>query len=81
MSDEARPPLDYIDLDAAVEDPTLTESASETLRRAAAGVGAAYDQARKPGMPLSILSNIAREAPLGSLFAAFLLGVAFARRR
>jgi hypothetical protein len=34
-----------------------------------------------PGMALSILSNIAREAPLGSLLVAFLLGVAFARRR
>jgi len=41
----------------------------------------AYDTARKPGMPLSILSNIAREAPLGSLLVAFLLGVAVARRR
>jgi hypothetical protein len=36
---------------------------------------------RKPGMPLSVLSNIAREAPLGSLLIAFLLGVAVARRR
>src|ERR1035438_9781205 len=36
---------------------------------------------RKPGMPLSILSNVAREAPLGSLLIAFLLGVAVARRR
>jgi hypothetical protein len=31
-------------------------------------------------MPLSVLSNIAREAPLGSLLIAFLLGVAVARR-
>jgi hypothetical protein len=36
---------------------------------------------RKPGMPLSVLSNITREAPLGALFIAFLLGVAVARRR
>ena len=41
----------------------------------------AFDVARKPGMPLSILSNVAREAPLGSLLAAFLLGVAIGRRR
>jgi hypothetical protein len=32
-------------------------------------------------MPLSILANVAREAPLGSLLVAFLLGVAVARRR
>jgi hypothetical protein len=41
----------------------------------------AVDSGRKPGMPLSVLSNIAREAPLGSLLIAFLLGVAVARRR
>ena len=44
-------------------------------------IGGAIDEGRKPGMPLSILSNIAREAPLGSLLVAFLLGVAVARRR
>jgi len=32
-------------------------------------------------MPLSILSNIAREAPLGSLLVAFLLGVAIGPTR
>ena len=42
--------------------------------------GDAIGMGRKPGMPLSILSNIAREAPLGSLSVAFLLGVAVARR-
>jgi hypothetical protein len=42
---------------------------------------AAMHSGRKPGMSLSILSNIAREAPLGSLLIAFLLGVAVARRR
>jgi hypothetical protein len=31
---------------------------------------------RRPGMPLSILSNIAREAPLSSLLVALLLGAA-----
>jgi hypothetical protein len=44
-------------------------------------IGDAIDAGKKPGMPLSILSNIAREAPLGSLLAAFLLGIAVARRR
>jgi hypothetical protein len=41
----------------------------------------AVDAGRRPGMPLSVLSNVVREAPLGSLLAAFLLGVAVARRR
>lgn len=39
------------------------------------------DGAKKPGMPLSVLSNIARKAPLGSLLVAFLLRVAIGRRR
>jgi hypothetical protein len=37
--------------------------------------------ARQPGQPLSIISAITREAPLASLFVAFLFGVAVARRR
>ena len=53
----------------------------ETFRGAADKVSSAIEAGRKPGMPLSILSNIAREAPLGSLMAAFLLGIAVARRR
>jgi hypothetical protein len=53
---------------------------SDTVKATAHRLSDAYDTARKPGMPLSILSNIAREAPLGSLLVAFLLGVAVARR-
>jgi hypothetical protein len=60
---------------------SLVGKASENVKKAAESVSAAYARARKPGMPLSILSNIAREAPLGSLLVAFLLGMAFARRR
>jgi hypothetical protein len=37
--------------------------------------------AREPGKPLSTISAITREAPLASLFVAFLFGVAVARRR
>ncbi len=63
------------------DQPTIGEKASESVRKATETAGAAYDEARKPGMPLSVLANIAREAPLGSLLVAFLLGVAVARRR
>lgn len=62
-------------------DATASSDVAETLRGAADKVSSAIRTGRKPGMPLSILSNIAREAPLGSLLAAFLLGMAFARRR
>jgi hypothetical protein len=53
----------------------LADAAKGTAQR----IGEAADSGRKPGMPLSVLSNIAREAPLGSLLIAFLLGVAVAR--
>ena len=61
---------------------------SRTITEISAALGAAVDQlseaiatARQPGKPLSTISAITREAPLASLFVAFLLGVAVARRR
>jgi hypothetical protein len=60
--------------------PTI-EKVSEAVKGTAHRVSNAIDAGWKPGMPLSILSSIAREAPLGSLLVAFLLGVALARRR
>jgi hypothetical protein len=81
MTDEARPPFDDENFDTPLEEQSTAAAAVQNVRTAAAGIGAAYDRARQPGMPLSILGNIAREAPLGSLLVAFLLGVAFARRR
>jgi hypothetical protein len=41
----------------------------------------AIASARQPGKPLSTISAITREAPLASLFVAFLFGVAVTRRR
>jgi len=80
MSDEA-PPLVYEGLDPAPQAKPTTEKLSEAVKDTAQRVSHAIEAARKPGMPLSILSNIAREAPLGSLLVAFLLGVAVGRRR
>ncbi|WP_225675255.1 hypothetical protein [Bradyrhizobium hereditatis] len=61
---------------------------SRTLTEVSAGLQAAVDRlsdviaaARRPGMPLSTISAITREAPLASLFIAFLFGVAIGRRR
>jgi hypothetical protein len=65
----------------APTDAPASSDVAETLRGAADKVSSAIKAGRKPGMPLSILSNIAREAPLGSLLVAFLLGMATARRR
>jgi hypothetical protein len=59
---------------------TITE-VSEALRVAVDRLSGAIAAARQPGMPLSTVSAITREAPLASLFFAFLFGVAVARRR
>jgi hypothetical protein len=82
MSDDVPPPpFVYEGLDPTPEPKPTIEKVSQAVKGTAQRVGNAIDAGRKPGMPLSILSNIAREAPLGSLLVAFLLGVAFARRR
>jgi hypothetical protein len=82
MSDDAPPPpFIYEGLDPAAEPKSTIAEVSEAVKGTVHRVGNAIDNGRKPGMPLSILSNIAREAPLGSLLVAFLLGVAVARRR
>lgn len=61
---------------------------SRTIGEVAGGLHAAVDRltsavedARKPGRPLATVAAITREAPLASLFVAFLLGIAVARRR
>ena len=59
---------------------TITE-VSAGLQAAVNGLSEAIAAARQPGRPLSIISTITREAPLASLFVAFLLGISVARRR
>jgi len=61
---------------------------SRTIGEVAGGLHAAVDRltsavedARKPGRPLATVAAITREAPLASLFVAFLFGIAVARRR
>jgi hypothetical protein len=60
---------------------------SRTITEISAGLQAAVERlseaiatARQPGQPLATISAITREAPLASLFVAFLFGVAVARR-
>ena len=78
MSDDStQPPYIYEGLDPGREvDPFGTKKLSAAIE----SLRTLVDGAKKPGMPLSVLSNIAREAPLGSLFVAFMLGVAIGRR-
>jgi hypothetical protein len=73
------PPI-YDGLDPPIEPKSRTTEAIDALKNAIDQAKAAIEAARQPGMPLSVLSNVAREAPLGSLFLAFLLGIAVGRR-
>ena len=81
MDESPWAPMVYEGLDPVPEPKSALTEIFEALRAAASRLNGAIEAGRKPGMPLSVLSNIAREAPLGSLFIAFLLGVAVARRR
>lgn len=82
MSDDALPPpFLYDGIDPVPEPKSAIAEVSDAVRGTVNRIGDAIENGRKPGMPLSILSNIAREAPLGSLLVAFLLGIAVARRR
>lgn len=76
MADEHTiPPYAPYDVEASV-----AARAAGTARTAVKGIGDAIKESRRPGMPLDILANATREAPLGALLAAFLLGVIVARR-
>jgi hypothetical protein len=59
---------------------TITEVAT-ALQAAVDRLSHAIATARQPGKPLATISAITREAPLASLFVAFLFGMAVARRR
>lgn len=81
MADEIPPEFMYDGLDPTPERKSAIAAFSDAVMGAAGRVSDAIEAGRRPGMPLSIVSNITREAPLGSLLVAFLLGVAVARRR
>jgi hypothetical protein len=74
-------PYTHEGLGPAPEAKSTIAEVSEAVKGTVHRVCGAIEAGRKPGMPLSILSKVVREAPLGSLLVAFLLGVAVARRR
>ena len=81
MSDEIplSPPI-YEDPDEHLWRQSKPVDPIGTLKSTIARVKGAIDAGRQPGMPLSVLSNVAREAPLGSLALALLVGIAIGRR-
>jgi hypothetical protein len=56
------PPFVYEGLDPVPESKSTIEEVSDAVKGAASRVSDAIETGRKPGMPLSILNNIAREA-------------------
>ena len=68
-------------IDAATDVSRSIGEVAGGLRAAVDRLTAAIEDARRPGRPLSTVAAITREAPLASLFVAFLFGVAVARRR
>jgi hypothetical protein len=82
---ETEPTLQPGMMERAID--TATD-ASHTTTEVSAGLQASVNRpreaiaaARLPGRPLSIVSTITREAPLASLFVAFLFGISVAHRR
>jgi hypothetical protein len=68
-------------IDAATEVSRTVTEVSNGLRAAINRLSDAIAASRRPGGALATVSAVTREAPLASLFVAFLLGVAVARRR
>jgi hypothetical protein len=68
-------------IDAATDVSRTITEVSAALRVAIDRLSSAIATAREPGKLLSTISAITREAPLASLFVAFLFGIAVARRR
>lgn len=68
-------------IDTATDVSRTIADMSAALQDAVDRLSEAIATARQPGKPLATISAITREAPLASLFIAFLFGVAVARRR
>jgi hypothetical protein len=68
-------------IDTATDVSRTITDVSAALQAAVDRLSDAIATARQPGKPLATISAITREAPLASLFVAFLFGVAIARRR
>lgn len=67
-------------IDTATDVSRTVNDVTEGLKAAVDRLSEAVATARQPGHSLSTISAITREAPLASLFVAFLFGVAVARR-
>jgi hypothetical protein len=68
-------------IDAAADVSHTIEEVTTALKVAVERLREVIANAEQPGQPIARLRAVTRQAPLQSLFVAFLLGVVVARRR
>ena len=78
---ERQPGMTERAIDTATDVSRTVTQVTGALQVAVERLSEAMTAAQQPGRPLSIIRAITREAPLASLFVAFLFGVAVTRRR
>ena len=76
-----RPGMGDRAIDTATDVSRTITDVTEALQATVDRLVDTIKHAREPGQPLATISAITREAPLASLFVAFLFGIAVARRR
>ena len=85
MSDETpqipSPSIAERAIDAATDVSRTIEDVTSALKVAVDRLREVVANAEQPGQPIARLRAVTRQAPLQSLFVAFLLGVVVARRR
>lgn len=54
---------------------------TEAVQTTTSSIAEAIEDSRRPGGMLNQLARLTREAPLGALAVAFLVGIMFVRRR
>ena len=85
MSDETpeipSPSIAERAIDAATDVSRTVEDVTAALKVAVDRLREVIAYAERPGRPIARLRAVTREAPVQSLFIAFLLGVVVARRR
>jgi hypothetical protein len=80
-SDLSQPGMAERAIDTATDVSRTITEVTTALQAAIERLSEAITIARQPGKPLATISAITREAPLASLYVAFLFGVALTRRR
>ena len=73
--------LDARVVSRSAEQQSVADQFANIIQTASSRAANVIDAGLRPGRPLDILTRLVRKAPLQSLGLAFLVGVAYARRR